>query len=145
MKKIILFLFIIVLIVGCSQNTNKNSDVKNTLNIEGYWLEILRDDNGKEIDLSNRKIYFLTIENDEISFINYYEDTETSSEAKFYYKVVNNILYYDTEKIDEKNLDNIFRKQEVKLEDELLILKETTEGSYTTHTYKRVNKSDVPS
>lgn len=91
MKKV-LFILMLFLVVGCS-SSNKSIDSKE---IKGYFLQVKEDWSGDIADLTDNPYAYLEVTDDNLYFytISFNED-EGYGVSKKYYKLENNIIYYD--------------------------------------------------
>ena len=164
MKKILISMLLMLFVVsGCSStspssNSNSNSKVSDNSikqsDIKGYWRQIEENSYGEVKDLSNDNYAYLEITDDRLYFYAYYEDTDTSSVSKKYYKLEKDQIYYDYNELKGNNWkENIGELTggvfKVSIDNDKLVLYEyytenSKEDEYVKNTYERVDIKDWP-
>ena len=151
MKKI-LFVFMLLLVVGCSSST-KNIDSKD---IRGYFLQIKEDWDGDVTDLTNNPYAYLEITDDKLKFYSIsFNENEGYTIAEKYYKLENNIIYYDYYELKgndwKANMDENYGGEFHVSFDEnnnLILMeynnKKDKEDGYKEDTYRKIEVKDWP-
>lgn len=151
MKKL-LFVLMLFLVVGCSSST-KNIDSKD---IKGYFLQIKEDWDGDVTDLTNNPYAYLEITDDKLNFYSIsFNENEGYTIAEKYYKLENNIIYYDYYELKgndwKANMDENYGGEFHVSFDEnnnLILMeynnKKDKEDGYKEDTYRKIEAKDWP-